>query len=186
MNRIKTLSEDITIPVQTTGIPKGYVNTKIYENGIGIFVGHSYIKGDDSSVYVNINDFAKQYKSKYDYLKLNDNGELETTPLIDDVYGSTPYQYRFNRGRVGEYKVNVWTDSSSYYSDVVKVLCGYDYEGQDIRPLISFDAVPNTSLCRIMQGCEWYVYNEDTAGAFRNKLLPRYPNIKTKKYGFGL
>jgi hypothetical protein len=71
---MKSLSDDITIKLPTTGMAEGYVTTKIYANGNVVFTGRSYIPGDDSSLNVNVNDIAVQNRGKDDYLKLNDDG----------------------------------------------------------------------------------------------------------------
>lgn len=180
---MKTLSDDITLQVETTGIPAGYVYTKIYANGIGVFSGQAYVPGDNSSLAVNINDIASQNRGKYDYLKLTDDGIVTTTPLIDDTYGTISYQYRFNRGQIYAYTVNVTKDSSTY-SKSENVLTGYDYPNKDLKPT-SMDE-EDSSLCRIMQGGDW-IYNHDEAiGSFQNLLLPHYPYVATDKYGMGL
>ena len=52
---MKTLSEDITLELPTTNMQQGYVNTLIYHNNAEIFAGRTYIPGNNSSLYVNIN-----------------------------------------------------------------------------------------------------------------------------------
>ena len=71
---MKTLSEDITLELPTTNMQQGYVNTLIYHNDAEIFAGRTYIPGNNSSIYVNINDFVIQNHGKNDRLKLNDAG----------------------------------------------------------------------------------------------------------------
>ena len=55
---MKTLSEDITLTLPTINMQEGYVNTLIYHNDDEIFAGRTYIQGNNSSLYVNINDFV--------------------------------------------------------------------------------------------------------------------------------
>lgn len=180
---MKSLSDDITLQVETTGIPEGYVSTKIYANGIGVFSGQAYIPGDNSSLAININDIASQNRGKYDYLKLTDDGVVTTTPLIDDIYGTILYQYRFNRGQIQRYGVQITKDSSNY-SQYEDVLTGYDYPNKDLKPQYMDPSI--SSLCRIMQGCDWVYDHEEEIGNFQNLLLPHYPYVATNKYGMGL
>lgn len=180
---MKTLSNDITLQVETTGIPEGYVSTKIYADGIGVFSGQAYIPGDNSSLAININDIASQNRGKYDYLKLTDDGVVTTTPLIDDIYGTISYQYRFKRGQISRYGVQITKDSSNY-SKYEDVLTGYDYPNKDLKPQYMDPSISN--LCRIMQGCDWVYDHDEEIGNFQNLLLPHYPYIATNKYGMGL
>lgn len=180
---MKSLSDDITLQVETTGIPEGYVSTKIYADGIGVFSGQAYIPGDNSSLAININDIASQNRGKYDYLKLTDDGVVTTTPLIDDIYGTISYQYRFNRGQIQKYGVQITKDSSNY-SKYEDVLTGYDYPNKDLKPQYMDSSISN--LCRIMQGCDWVYDHDEEIGNFQNLLLPHYPYVATDKYGMGL
>lgn len=184
---MKTLSDDITINVSTNGMSQGYVVTTIYARGLGVFTGQSYISGDNSKLTVNVNDIAAQNRGKYDYLKLNDSGSVETVPLVDDTIGTISYQRRFYQGQIGEYKVNI-TDGTLAYNSSTIVLAGYDYPNKDLKPLFADDPryPNNTSLGRIMQGCDWQYIPEDEIGNFQNLLLPHYPLKLTAKYGFGL
>jgi len=36
---MKTLSDDITVKLPTTGLSEGYVKTTLYAGGIGVFTG---------------------------------------------------------------------------------------------------------------------------------------------------
>ena len=180
---MKSLSDDITIKLPTTGMAEGYVITTIYANGIGVFTGRSYIPGDDSSLYVNVNDIAVQNRGKDDYLKLNDDGYVETVPLVNDKLSTYSYQRRWNIGQVGNYKVNI-TDNINTFENSEYVLTGYDYPNRDLKPT-SMDE-EDSSLCRIMQGCDWIYNHDEEIGSFYNLLLPHYPLVKTNKYGFGL
>lgn len=181
---MKSLSDDITIKLPTTGMAEGYVTTKIYANGIGVFTGRSYIPGDDSSLYVNVNDIAVQNRGKDDYLKLNDDGQVETVPLVNDTFGAYSYQRRWNRGQVNEYKVNISNDEDLNYDNTERVLTGYDYQNRDLKPT-SMDE-EDSSLYRIMQGCDWIYNHDEEIGSFQNLLIPHYPLKQTNKYGFGL
>lgn len=180
---MKTLSNDITINVSTDGMSQGYVVTTIYARGLGVFTGQSYIPGDNSKLAVNVNDIAAQNRGKYDYLKLDDEGNVSTVPLITDGWGTYSYQRRFYQGQVGEYKVNV-NDGSITYNASTLVLAGYDYPNKDLKPL--YMEPEDSSLCRIMQGSEWTYNHDDEIGIFKNLLLPHYPFKTTDKYGFGL
>jgi hypothetical protein len=64
------------------------------------------------------------------------------------------------------------------------VLTGYDYQNRDLKPT-SMDE-EDSSLCRIMQGCDWIYNHDEEIGNFYNLLLPHYPLKQTNKYGFGL
>ena len=88
---MKTLSNNLDIEVSTAGMAEGYVTTTIYANGIGVFSGRTYINGPSSSVVVNVNDIAAQNHGKNDYLKLNENGAVESMPLVDDSFGTYSY-----------------------------------------------------------------------------------------------
>ena len=186
---MKTLSEEITLSQPTTSYVAGeYVNIKIYENGIGVFSGKSYVSSNDSTIDVNVNEFAQQSNSQNDYLKLWDDGNLRTYPLIDDQFGTYPTQYRFVRGHVNNYRLTI--DGNSVNTDV---LCGYDYENKELRPRFLWqDQYPygwNSSLCRIMTGCNWIWNPENEIGSFTDLIdgaEPHYPFVKTDKYVIGL
>lgn len=186
---MKTLSNDLTIKLPTTGMPEGFVLTKIYANSIGVFTGNSYIPGNNSSLYVNINDIASQNRGKDDYLKLNDDGVLQSVSMKYGNVDSLSYSYRFNRGQVGNYKVQISKDTS-VYDDTLEVLTGYDYENKDLRPrfIYQYDSntIRNSSLCRIMSGSNWIWEPSSSYTNFKDVLLPHYPYISTSKYGIGL
>lgn len=189
---MKTLSDDLTLSVATTDMQEGYVITSIYANGIGVFSGQSYIPGDGDPLYINVNDFASQNDAKNDYVKLDDTGNLVTLPLIEDRFGTYDTEYRFVRGQVATYMVRI--DYGQVHSQNSEtVLCGYDYENKDLRPRFLWqDQYPNawnSSLCRIMTGCNWIWNPENEIGSFTNLIdgaEPHYPFVKTDKYGIGL
>ena len=182
---MKTLSEDITLTLPTTNMQQGYVNTLIYHNDAEIFAGRTYIPGNNSSIYVNINDFVIQNHGKNDRLKLNDDGELVSTPL--DSGSEVPKIWE--DGQVGNYKVSISQDTSQYgnvsYSASTNAVCGYDYINEDLKPTI-IDNDGKSELGRLLQGTNWYVNYQDSRGVFNNKLLPHVPNKPTKKFGIGL
>lgn len=167
---MKTLSNNLDISISTTGMAEGYVVTTIYANSIGVFTGHSYIPGNDSSLYINVNDIAAQNRGKDNYLKLNDEGQVKTVPLVNDTYETYSYQRRWNRGQVGEYKVTILGKSSAdptipiSNTNMINVLTGYDYSNRDLKPT-SMDE-EDSSLCRIMQGCDWIYNHDDEIGSF--------------------
>ena len=182
---MRTLSDDLTLAVATTGMQEGYVRTTIYHKGIGVFSGQTYIPGDDSSLYVNLNDIVSQNRGKDDYLKLNDSGYLNTLPLKEGSYGPQTVQSRFVEGQINLYSVTV-SDGSTNKSAQEYILSGYDYPNKDIRPNI-IDNDYDSSIGRIMQGCDWGWGSEDISNPwFRNKLLPRIPYKITKKFGIGI
>lgn len=182
---MKTLSEDITLELPTTKMQQGYVNTLIYHNNAEIFAGRTYIPGNNSSLYVNINDFVIQNHGKNDRLKLNDAGELVSTPL--DSGSEVPK--RWEDGQVGNYKVSISQDTSQYgnvsYSASTNAVCGYDYINEKLKPTI-IDNDGKSELGRLLQGTNWYVDKQGQRGTFDNKLLPHVPNKPTKKFGIGL
>lgn len=181
---MKTLSDDITIKLDTTGLSAGYVNTKIYADGVGVFTGQSYINGDDSSLYVNLNDIVAQNRGKYDFLKLNDNKELVSVPNSSYISSGQTYWTRFIQGQIGEYRVTIDRNSFNTTSADIVLSC-YDYPNRDIRPAM-IDNNNDSYLGRIMQGCIWtYDYDEEI-GDFKNLLIPHIPNVSTQKFGFGL
>ncbi len=181
---MKSLSDDITIKLPTTGMVEGYVTTQIYVNSFGVFSGRSYIPGDDSSLYVNVNDIAVQNRGKDDYLKLNDNGLLESVPLRNGSYGSQTIHSRFVEGQISSYSVTI-SDGNVQHNSQEWVLTGYDYPDRDIRPSM-IDNDSESELGRIMQGCNWYRNHDGEIGVFRNLLIPHFPNVATQKYGLGL
>lgn len=180
-----TLSNDNDLEISTSGMSEGYVNTKIYANSIGVFSGRSYIPGNNTSIYINVNDIAAQNHGKDDYLKLNSNGNLNTLPVINDTYGTYNVNYRFVQGQIGLYKAQI-TDGTSTTSNQDYILAGYDYNGKDIRPAVAKDISTNIYVCRVMQGCDWYGDSPSAPSTFDSLLLPHYPNIPTTKYGFGI
>lgn len=195
MSRIKTLSDDIDVSVSTSTLiasgTSGYVQTKIYQDSIGVFTGQSYVVGG-TDLIVNINDIASQNDYKKDYLKLQTNGELKSDPMIYNMIGTYNVKYRFNRGAISNYKVNIYLNGNAAQADV-DVLCGYDYVNKDLQPRCVADLPQyalDTSLCRLMTGCQWIWIPDDDMGSFTNSLpdeaLPHYPFKYTNKYGIGL
>lgn len=183
---MRTLSDDLTVAVSTQDMNEGYVRTTIYHKGIGVFSGQSYIPGDDSSLYVNLNDVASQNRGKIDYLKLNDNNELTTMPLVSGTYGSITYQSRFVAGQINNFSVTI-DDGTTIHNTNEDILTGYDYPNKDIRTNI-IENDYDSCVGRIMQGCNWGWGSEDISNPwFQNKLLPHIPYGKfTKKFGIGL
>lgn len=182
---MKTLSDDITLALDTAGMNEGYVITSIYHNGIGVFTGHSWIPGDDSSLYVNINDIVEQNRGRIDYLKLADNGELKTMPMREISFGAYTRYSRFYNGQIGLYSVTIQQDNV-IKNKYEKVLSGYDYPNKDLKPLFLLTGEEDSSLCRVMQGCDWIYNHDDEIGRFKNLLLPHYPAKLTDKYGIGI
>ena len=182
---MKTLSDDLTIQVRTTGMSEGYVTTNIRKDNNVIFSGRSYIPGDNSSLNININDFAAQNRNKYDFLKLNDDGKLESTPIKNVSIGGISEQTRFVPGQISLYNVIV-ADSSNSYMNFSYCFTGYEYPNKDIKPSIienDYDSL----IGRVMQGCDWgYNPEEIQSSWFHNLLIPRYPLKFTKKYGMGI
>ena len=181
---MRTLSDDITLKVETTDISQGYAETTIYANDTLVFRGQAYLPGDNSPLEVNINDIASQNRGKYDYLKLNDDGVLTSTPMMyNTVYGN----YRFYPGQICTYEVDLdkrTGSSDDYYDESETIIAGYDYPNKDLKPTSLDPSV--SSLCRIMQGCDWIYNHDEEVGSFNNLLLPHYPYIATEKYGMGL
>lgn len=186
----KTLDDKLIIGLSTSGMVPGYVLTTLYANGIGVFKGRTYLKTANETLKFCLNDIVKQNRGNDDYLKLNDEGEVETLPLVDDTWSSVPYQYRFKRGQCGKYGVQIEQNVSGtnvYTNDYLDVLSAYHYPNKDLK-CHCMDPISgnSTSLDRIMQGTDW-LYDHDTeAGDFKNLLLPHYPKILTRKFGFGL
>lgn len=181
---MRTLSDDITLKVETTDISQGYAETTIYANDTLVFRGQAYLPGDNSPLEVNINDIASQNRGKYDHLKLNDDGVLTSTPMMyNTVYGN----YRFYPGQICTYEVDLdkrTGSSDDYYDESETIIAGYDYPNKDLKPTSLDTSV--SSLCRIMQGCDWIYNHDEEVGSFNNLLLPHYPYIATEKYGMGL
>ena len=197
MSRIKTLSEEIDLSVDTSGLigqygQSGYVYNKIYQDGIGVFSGQSYVT-EGTNLIVNINDIASQNEYKKDYLKLGTNGELSSEAMQYNMIGVYNVKYRFQRGAISTYKVRL--DGNDNHNETnIEVLCGYDYESKELRPKCVRDlqtGEDDTSLCRLMTGCNWVWNHSEEIGNFSNipndfDALPHYPYIKTDKYGIGL
>lgn len=101
----KTLDDKLIIGLSTSGMVPGYVLTTLYANGIGVFRGRTYLKTANETLKFCLNDIVKQNRGNDDYLKLNDEGEVETLPLVNDTWSSVSYQYRFKRGQCGKYGV---------------------------------------------------------------------------------
>lgn len=182
---MKTLSDDLTIQVRTTGMSEGYVTTKVRKDNNVIFSGRSYIPGDDSSLNININDFAAQNRNKYDFLKLNDDGKLVSTPIKNVNIGGISEQTRFIPGQLSLYDAAV-SDGSNSYMNFSYCFTGYEYPNKDIKPSI-IENEYDSLIGRVMQGCDWgYNPVEIQSSWFHNLLIPRYPFKATKKYGMGI
>ena len=181
---MKTLSDDITVKLPTTGLTEGYMITTIYANSIGVFTGQSYIAGNNSSLYINLNDIAAQNRGKYDYIKLNDDKQLESVPGSLYIRDGQTYWSRFLSGQIGNYSVKIVRNTSSYEQSE-DVLTGYDYPNKDIRPSM-IENNNDSYLGRIMQGCIWTYDHDEEIGIFNNLMLPHLPKVATKKFGFGL
>ena len=54
---MKTLSDDITLTLDTSDFQEGYVTTTIYYGSIGVFVGRTYVDEQHSPVDICLNDF---------------------------------------------------------------------------------------------------------------------------------
>lgn len=174
-----TLSDDITVKLPTTGMSEGYVNTTISKKNTPVFVGHTYVDGNNSSVYINLNDIAVQNRARYDYLKLNDDGNVTTNAMKTVSNVST----RFEDGQITYYTVRIQDSSNHTFTQLKYVANAYTYPNKDIRP--TFDIV-ETDLSRLIQGCDWVYSYQSSIGTFTNAILPHYPAKATAKYGFGL
>lgn len=182
---MKTLSDDLNIQVRTTGMSEGYVTTTVHKDNNLIFSGRSYILGDDSSLNININDFAAQNRNKYDFLKLNDDGKLVSTPIKNVTIGGISEQTRFVPGQLSLYDAVV-SDGSNSYTNFSYCFTGYEYPNKDIKPSI-IENEYDSLIGRVMQGCDWgYNPAEIQSSWFNNLLIPRYPFKATKKYGMGI
>lgn len=181
---MKTLSDDITLALDTTGMNEGYVITTIYHNGIGVFTGHSWIPGDDSSLYVNINDIVEQNKGHHNYLKLNDDGKLRTEPIRNISSGAVSASTRFTPGQNSYYYVSIQQDNLTNTKSVY-ALAGYHYPNKHLEAGI-IDNDGDSELGRLMQGSNWSYSPEMNTSTFYNKILPHYPIGLTNKYGFGI
>jgi len=115
---------------------------------------------------------------------LNDDKELTSIPNTSYSSDGQTYWSRFVNGQIGEYRVTIQKDSSTYLSTKF-VLTGYDYPNKDIRPSM-IENNNNSYLGRIMQGCTWTYDHDEEIGEFDNLLLPHIPNVSTQKFGFGL
>ena len=176
---MNTLSDDVSVKMPTTDMGEGYVTTQISYKGNTVFVGHSYVSPANSSLFVSLNDIATQNRGKYDYLKLNDSGRVESVEMHTVNNSSTC----FNSGQIGTYSVSVSKDSSTYSRNTI-VVNAYRYENQYIEPNIISGS--NTELCRLLQGSYWEYEEDEPTATFNNLLLPHYPKVLTSKYGFGL
>lgn len=185
----KTLDDKVIISLGTAGMRPGYVITQFYHNSLGVFSGRTYLETSGDTLSFCLNDIIKQNRGPIDYIKLNDNGEVETIPLVNDTYGAIPYQYRFKQGQCGRYGVQieqVVNNVNIYYNDWVNVLSAYSYPNKNLKCRSMQPQDNSTDLDRIMQGTNWVYDHDEEIGDFENLLLPHYPKVKTKKYGFGL
>lgn len=177
---MKTLSDDITLSLSTTYLTSGYVTTTIYYESIGVFVGRTLVDDQHSPVDICLNDFIIQNHGRNDYLKLNNNGELVSNKLDP----GSEHVSKFEVGQIGNYSATLY--DGEHVSDTnIKVVAAYNYPNKDIEPKI-IDNDSSSEIGRIMQGCDWYVKNEDSSGRFDNLLVPHLPAKATKKFGLGL
>lgn len=177
---MKSLSDDITLTLDTTNFPEGYVTTTIYYNSIGVFMGRTYIDAQHTPVDICLNDFIIQNHGRNDYLKLNNNGELVSNGLNP----SAEHISKFELGQVGQYTATIYNGQYSSYASVYAV-AGYNYPNKDMEPTILKDD-SSSDIGRVMQGSDWYVKHEDERGDFNDLLVPHLPAIPTKKFGMGL
>lgn len=177
---MKTLSDDITLSLSTTHLTPGYVTTTIYYESIGVFVGRTLVDEQHSPVDICLNDFIIQNHGRNDFLKLNNNGEL----VSNSMNSSTEHTSKFEVGQIGNYSVTLY-DGEHISNNNIKVVAAYNYPNKDIEPKI-IDNDSSSEIGRIMQGCDWYVKNEDSSGRFDNLLVPHLPAKATKKFGLGL
>ena len=177
---MKTLSDDITLTLDTSILTPGYVTTTIYYNSIAVFVGRTYVDSKHTPVDIYLNDFIIQNHGRNDYLKLNNDGELVSNKLDPGSERAS----KFEVGQIGNYSVTLSDGEHSSNKDI-KVVAAYNYQNKDIEPKI-IDNDSSSEIGRIMQGCDWYVKNEDVSGRFDNLLVPHLPAKATKKFGLGL
>lgn len=177
---MKTLSDDITLTLDTSNFPEGYVTTTIYYNSIGVFMGRTYIDAQHTPVDICLNDFIIQNHSRNDYLKLNNNGELVSNGLNP----SAEHLSKFELGQIGYYTAALYNGQYTS-SDSVYAVAAYNYPNKDIEPTILKDD-SSSDIGRVMQGSDWYVKHEDERGTFNDLLVPHLPAVPTKKFGMGL
>ena len=177
---MKTLSDDITLTLDTSTLTPGYVTTTIYYNSIKVFVGRTYVDSKHTPVDICLNDFIIQNHGRNDYLKLNNDGEL----VSNELDPGSEHASKFEVGQIGNYSVTLSDGAHSSNKDI-KVVAAYNYQNKDIEPKI-IDNDSSSEIGRIMQGCDWYVKNEDVSGRFDNLLVPHLPAKATKKFGLGL
>lgn len=178
---MKTLSNDITLLLDTSNLTPGYATTTVYYGSKMVFVGKVYVDEQHSPVEFCLNDFIMQNHGRNDFLKLNNDGELVSNGL------NTHYEQlsKFEQGQVGEYSVSL-VDSDSYLiSESSTAVAAYDYPNKDIKPTI-LNADSSSDIGRLIQGSDWYVKHEDERGVFNDLLVPHLPAKPTKKFGMGL
>lgn len=187
-----TLSDDITTILNTSGFTaESYVNTTIYHNSIGVFNGRSFVNENNDPIEINLNDFVVQNRNKYDYLKLKDNGEVNSLPLVEKTQDEETRYTRWLPGQFDQYGATI-ADDDIYYTSMKYVLTGYDYPNKDLVPDFEYpfpaDYDPTTInyLQRIMQGADWYYNHNEERSYFNDLLIPHYPAVDTSKYGLGL
>lgn len=178
---MKTLSDDITLTLDTSQFPEGYVTTTIYHNSIGVFIGRTYVDAQHTPVDICLNDFVMQNHGRNDYLKLNNNGEL----VSNELDTSTEHYTKFEVGQISRYSAALYYDGQYTSNESVYVAAAYNYPNKDIEPKI-IDNDSSSEIGRIMQGSDWYVKYDDSSGRFGNLLVPHLPAKATKKFGLGL
>lgn len=178
---MKTLSDDITLTLDTSVFPEGYVTTTIYHNSIGVFIGRTYVDAQHTPVDICLNDFVMQNHGRNDYLKLNNNGEL----VSNELDTSTEHYTKFEVGQISRYSAALYYDGQYTSNESVYVAAAYNYPNKDIEPkIINNDS--SSEIGRILQGSDWYVKYDDSSGRFDNLLVPHLPAKATKKFGLGL
>lgn len=186
---MKTLSDKIQIRLNTGVMTPGYARTTLYHNSIGVFTGRSFFEEPDTNIIFNMNDIVDQNHGKNDCLKLNDEGKVETMDLNSLTYIGIDFQERYEQGMVGPYTAAIQKDNLTVSGSLYAV-SGYDYPNKDIRPRFiwqdDFQDEQQTTLCRVMQGCDWIFVHDEEVGIFNNGLIPHYPYVLTEKFGFGL
>lgn len=178
---MKTLSDDITLTLNTAVLIPGYVTMTVYYNSIGVFVGRTTVVPQRYPVEICLNDFIVQNHGRNDFLKLNNAGELVSNGL------NTGYEQlsKFEIGQVGRYSVSLVDGDNHLSTESSTAVAGYNYQNKDIEPTILKDD-SSSDIGRVMQGSDWFVKHEDERGVFNDLLVPHLPAIPTKKFGMGL
>lgn len=183
---MKTLDEKILVQISTLGFnTPAYVITSFYKQSLGVFKGRSYVEYGQNAIECVLNDIVMQNKGDDDYLKLNAGGSVETIPLFNDTYGTTPYKRRYKQGQATTYKVQADQDNV-HNSEEVVAIAAYNYPNKDLRPNCVVNEANGSSIDRLMSGCDWLWDETNGIEHFNNLLLPHYPFKSTERYGMGL